>query len=52
MEVPDLSVEVDDVDEAYRRTRAGGFEIVHPLNDELWDARRFCSGTCAGSSST
>lgn len=40
-EVPDLSIEVDDVDEAYRRTRSGGFEIAHPLTDEPWGVRRF-----------
>ena len=40
-EVPDLSIEVDDVDEAYRRSRAGGFEIVYPLTDEPWGVRRF-----------
>ena len=39
--VPDLSIEVDDVDEAYGRTRAEGFEIVYPLTDEPWGVRRF-----------
>lgn len=39
--VPDLSIEVDDVDEAFRRTRAGGFEITYPLTDEQWGVRRF-----------
>ncbi len=40
-EVPDLSIEVDDVDEAYRRTRGKGFEIVYPLTEEPWGVRRF-----------
>lgn len=40
-QVPDLSIEVDDVDEAFRRTRAGGFEITYPLTSEPWGVRRF-----------
>lgn len=40
-EVPDFSIEVDDVDEAFRRTQAGGFEIVYRLTDEPWGVRRF-----------
>lgn len=40
-EVPDISIEVDDVDEVYRRARAAGFEIVHELTDEPWGVRRF-----------
>ncbi|MER6690758.1 VOC family protein [Streptomyces minutiscleroticus] len=39
--VPDLSVEVDDVDEAYAIMRESGAEIVHPLQDEEWGVRRF-----------
>ena len=39
--VPDLSVEVDDVDEAYSRATAAGFEIVRELADEPWGVRRF-----------
>ncbi|WP_426364209.1 VOC family protein [Streptomyces sp. E-08] len=39
--VPDLSVEVEDVDAAYRAVRASGAEIVHPLTDEPWGVRRF-----------
>lgn len=41
--VPDLSVEVDDVDAAYAVMRERGAEIVHPLQDEEWG--------CGGSSS-
>ncbi|MFF9069905.1 VOC family protein [Streptomyces sp. NPDC014891] len=39
--VPDMSVEVDDVDAAYGAVRASGAEIVHPLTDEPWGVRRF-----------
>lgn len=40
-QVPDLSIEVDDVDAAYDRTHSAGFEIVYPLTDEPWGVRRF-----------
>ncbi|WP_330281028.1 VOC family protein [Streptomyces sp. NBC_00588] len=39
--VPDMSVEVDDVDAAYAAMRESGAEIVHPLQDEEWGVRRF-----------
>ncbi|WP_242882374.1 VOC family protein [Actinomadura litoris] len=39
--VPDMSVEVEDVDAAYEAVRASGAEIVHPLQDEEWGVRRF-----------
>ncbi|MEU8842198.1 VOC family protein [Streptomyces roseus] len=39
--IPDVSVEVDDVDAAYAAMRDGGAEIVHPLTDEEWGVRRF-----------
>lgn len=39
--VPDLSIEVDDVDEAYRRMRKARFKIVYALTDEQWGVRRF-----------
>ncbi|SNS82070.1 Glyoxalase/Bleomycin resistance protein/Dioxygenase superfamily protein [Actinomadura meyerae] len=39
--VPDMSVEVDDVDAAYAAMRQSGAEIVHPLQDEEWGVRRF-----------
>ncbi|MFJ6793775.1 VOC family protein [Streptomyces sp. NPDC091268] len=39
--VPDMSVEVDDVDAAYAAMRDSGAEIVHPLQDEEWGVRRF-----------
>jgi uncharacterized glyoxalase superfamily protein PhnB len=39
--VPDVSVEVDDVDAAYAAAQAAGLEVVHPLTDEPWGVRRF-----------
>jgi uncharacterized glyoxalase superfamily protein PhnB len=39
--VPDVSVEVDDVDAAHDAARRAGAEIVHPLTDEPWGVRRF-----------
>ncbi len=39
--VPDMSVEVDDVDAAYAAMRQSGAEVVHPLQDEEWGVRRF-----------
>lgn len=40
--VPALSIEVDDVDEVYRRAKASGAQIVYDLTDEPWGVRRFC----------
>lgn len=40
-DVPDISIEVDDIDETYRRARAAGFEITYELTDEPWNVRRF-----------
>ncbi|MFC3804003.1 VOC family protein [Cohnella sp. GCM10012308] len=39
--VPDLSVEVDDVDEAHSRMRSAGFGIAYGPVDEPWGVRRF-----------
>lgn len=39
--VPDMSVEVEDVDAVYATVRASGAEVVHPLQDEEWGVRRF-----------
>lgn len=39
--VPDLSIEVDDVDEAFRRMRGAGFAIEYGPADEPWGVRRF-----------
>ncbi len=38
---PDVSIEVDDVDDVYERARTAGAEIVYPLTDEEWGLRRF-----------
>ena len=39
--VPDLSIEVDDVDEAYKRMKKGKFKIEYDITDEPWRVRRF-----------
>jgi catechol 2,3-dioxygenase-like lactoylglutathione lyase family enzyme len=39
--VPDLSIEVDNVDEIHSQAVAAGFAIVYPLTDEAWGVRRF-----------
>ncbi|TDB83134.1 glyoxalase [Actinomadura sp. KC216] len=39
--VPDMSVEVDDVEAVYALMLERGAEIVHPLQDEEWGVRRF-----------
>lgn len=39
--VPNVSVQVDDVDAAYAAAVHEGAEIVHPLTDEPWGVRRF-----------
>jgi catechol 2,3-dioxygenase-like lactoylglutathione lyase family enzyme len=39
--VPDLSIEVDDVDRIYRRAVAAKVEIVYGITDEPWGVRRF-----------
>jgi catechol 2,3-dioxygenase-like lactoylglutathione lyase family enzyme len=39
--VPDLSVEVDNLDEIYRRMTDAGFEIAYPITAEPWGVRRF-----------
>ncbi len=39
--VPDLSIEVDDLDAVYGRAKAAGFEIVYDLIREPWGVRRF-----------
>ena len=38
---PNVSIEVDDVDAAYRAAVDAGLRIVHPLSDEEWGVRRF-----------
>jgi catechol 2,3-dioxygenase-like lactoylglutathione lyase family enzyme len=39
--VPDLSVEVDDLDEALRRVRAFGLVVEYGPTSEPWHVRRF-----------
>ncbi|WP_087691377.1 VOC family protein [Pandoraea sp. PE-S2R-1] len=39
--VPDVSIEVDDVDEAFTRMQAAGIAIEYGPVDELWGVRRF-----------
>jgi catechol 2,3-dioxygenase-like lactoylglutathione lyase family enzyme len=39
--VPDLSIEVDDVDEVHRRALAQGFTITYGPCREPWGVRRF-----------
>lgn len=39
--VPDLSIEVDDVDAVYRRAKTAGHEITYDITDEPWGVRRF-----------
>lgn len=39
--VPDLSVEVDDLDEALRRVERGGFPLEYGPVEEPWGVRRF-----------
>ena len=39
--VPDLSIEVDDVDAIHRRAKAAGHEITYDITDEPWGVRRF-----------
>ena len=39
--VPDITVEVEDVDEVYERARAMGVTISYPICDESWGVRRF-----------
>ena len=39
--VPDLSIEVDDVDEVYRRAKSADLDITYGIADEPWGVRRF-----------
>ncbi len=39
--VPDLSVEVDNLDEVHARAAAAGFAIAYGPATEPWDVRRF-----------
>ena len=39
--VPQISIEVTDVDEVHSRAVSRGLRIVYPLTDEPWGVRRF-----------
>ena len=39
--VPDLSIEVDDVEDVYNRAKSAGYDIVYDLTREPWGVRRF-----------
>jgi catechol 2,3-dioxygenase-like lactoylglutathione lyase family enzyme len=39
--VPDLSIEVDDLDEAYQKMKDAGFSIEYGPASEPWGVRRF-----------
>lgn len=46
--VPDMSIEVDDVDATYARAKAMGAEITYDITDEPWGVRRFFTRDPAG----
>lgn len=46
--VPDASIEVDDVDEVYRRAKELGHKIEYELTNEPWGVRRFYVNDPAG----
>jgi predicted enzyme related to lactoylglutathione lyase len=39
--VPDVSIEVEDVDQTFRRAADAGHEILYGVADEPWGVRRF-----------
>ena len=39
--VPDISIEVDDVDEIHQKMQEAGFSGVYGIVDEPWGVRRF-----------
>jgi len=38
---PDVSIEVDDADQAFASAQQMGCDILYPLTDEPWGVRRF-----------
>lgn len=38
---PDMSIEVDDVDQMFAKAQEQGIEIVYDITDEPWGVRRF-----------
>lgn len=47
-QVPDLSIEVDDVDDIYMKAKQANCEIVYELANEGWGVRRFFARDPAG----
>lgn len=39
--VPDLSIEVDEIEGIYQKMLDSGFEITYGLTNEAWNVRRF-----------
>jgi len=39
--VPDLSIEVDNLDEVYTRMQNEGYKIIYQMVEEPWGVRRF-----------
>jgi catechol 2,3-dioxygenase-like lactoylglutathione lyase family enzyme len=39
--LPDVSIDVEDVDKVYADAKARGLNIAYPLTDEPWGVRRF-----------
>lgn len=50
--VPDVSIQVDDVDAAYAAAVQAGSEIVHPLTDEPWGCDASLYATLTATCST
>lgn len=38
---PDLSIEVEDVDQMFAKAKEQHIEVVYPITDEPWGVRRF-----------
>lgn len=38
---PDISIEVEDIDQMFARAKDQKIEIVYPITDEPWGVRRF-----------
>ncbi len=39
--LPDISIEVDNLDEIYARVNKAGLTVLYELTEELWGVRRF-----------
>ncbi|KMQ68894.1 glyoxalase [Chryseobacterium sp. FH2] len=40
-EVPNFSIEVDNIDEIYQKFKNSDFEIIYDITNEDWEVRRF-----------